>query len=192
MLTGSHLCLRFAGNLFPFCFHFLFSFFLFFCLFVCFVFFKFIFVSLTIICTSNNIEASLSRCSQLFSIRCFTYHFQYLSSLSGLPVLTNVPPSPATPIQRSTFQAVCQAEGFPRPVISWRRVGMPFPGGRTELNNGTLTIKNLILADSGLYDCIATNAMGTKRTRINVVVQRKPCKLYIFSTKRFVSSANQS
>ena len=54
---------------------------------------------------------------------------------------------------------------------------MPFPGGRTELNNGTLTIKNLILADSGLYDCIATNAMGTKKTRINVVVQRKPGKL---------------
>lgn len=54
---------------------------------------------------------------------------------------------------------------------------MPFPGVRTELNNGTLTIKNLILADSGLYDCIATNAMGTKKTRINVVVQRKPGKL---------------
>ena len=192
MLTGSHLCLRFAGNLFPFCFHFLFSFFLFFCLFVCFVFLKFIFVSLTIICTSNNIEASLSRCSQLFSFRCYTYHFQYSSSLSGLPVLTKVPPSPATPMQRSIFQAVCQAEGFPRPVISWRRVGMPFPGGRTEVNHGTLTIKNLILADSGLYDCIATNAMGTKKTRINLVVQRKLGKLYIFSTKRFVSSANQS
>ena len=59
---------------------------------------------------------------------------------------------------------------------------MPFPSGRTEVNHGTLTIKNLILADSGLYDCIATNAMGTKKTRINVVVQRK-CKLYIFNTK---------
>ena len=134
----------------------------------------------------------MSRYSQLFCIRCYTYHFQYSSSLSGLPVLTKVPPSPATPMQRSTFQAVCQAEGFPRPVISWRRVGMPFPGGRTEVNHGTLTIKNLILADSGLYDCIATNAMGTKKTRINVVVQRKPGKLYIFSTKRFVRSANQS
>ncbi|CAH3159545.1 unnamed protein product, partial [Porites evermanni] len=94
-------------------------------------------------------------------------------SVRGLPVLTKVPPSPATPMQRSIFQAVCQAEGFPLPVISWRRVGMPFPGGRTEVNHGTLTIKNLILADSGLYDCIATNAMGTKKTRINLVVQRK-------------------
>ena len=150
----------------------------------CFVF-KFIFISLAIICTNNNIEGSSSRCLQLSSIRFYTYHFQCSSSLSGLPVLTKVPPSPATPIQRSTFQAVCQAEGFPRPVISWRRVGMPFPGGRTELNNGTLTIKNLILADSGLYDCIATNAMGTKKTRINVVVQRKPGKLYIFNTKSF-------
>ena len=56
---------------------------------------------------------------------------------------------------------------------------MPFSSGRTEVNHGTLTIKNLILADSGLYDCIATNAMGTKKTRINVAVQTKPCKLYI-------------
>ena len=61
---------------------------------------------------------------------------------------------------------------------------MPFPSERTEVNHGTLTIKNLILADSGLYDCIATNAMGTKKTRINVVVQRKPGKPRdIFSTK---------
>ena len=68
---------------------------------------------------------------------------------------------------------------------------MPFPGGRTEVNHGTLTIKNLILADSGLYDCIATNSMGTTKTRINVVVQRKPGKLYIFNTKTFVRSGNQ-
>ena len=54
---------------------------------------------------------------------------------------------------------------------------MLFPSGRTEVNHGTLTIKNLILADSGLYDCIATNAMGTKKTRINVAVQRKPGNL---------------
>ena len=55
---------------------------------------------------------------------------------------------------------------------------MPFVSGRTEVNHGTLTIKNLILADSGLYDCIATNAMGTKKTRINVVVQRKCISIY--------------
>ena len=80
-----------------------------------------------------------------------------------------------------TFQAVCQAESFPRTVINWRRVGISLPAGRTEVNRGILTIKNMILADSGLYECIATNTMGTKKVMIstNVVVQRKPGELLL-------------
>ena len=50
---------------------------------------------------------------------------------------------------------------------------LPLPAGRTEVNQGTLIIKNLSPADSGLYECVATNIMGTKNTRINVVVQRR-------------------
>ena len=54
--------------------------------------------------------------------------------LSGLPIFTNVPPSLATPVERTNFQVVCQAEGFPRPVINWSRLRMPLPAGRTEVN----------------------------------------------------------
>ena len=54
------------------------------------------------------------------------------------------------------------------------------PAGRTEVNQGTLTIKNLSPADSSLYDCVATNIMGTKKARINVAVQRKQGLLYLF------------
>ena len=50
---------------------------------------------------------------------------------------------------------------------------LPLPSGRTEVNQGTLTIKNVSPPDSGLYDCVATNIMGTKKKRINVVVQRR-------------------
>ena len=49
---------------------------------------------------------------------------------------------------------------------------MPLPAGRVEVNQGTLTIKNLAPADNGLYDCVATNIMGTKKARTNVAVQR--------------------
>ena len=48
---------------------------------------------------------------------------------------------------------------------------LPFPAGRAEVNRGTLTIKNLIPADNGLYECVATNIIGTKKARINVAVQ---------------------
>ena len=92
--------------------------------------------------------------------------------ISGLPVFTKVPQPHAAPVQHITFQVTCQAEGFPRPTVTWSRVGMPLPAGRVVVNQGTLTIKNLTPADSGLYDCVATNIMGTKKTRTNVAVQR--------------------
>ena len=75
-------------------------------------------------------------------------------------------------MQRTTFQVTCQAEGFPRPRVNWNRVGMPLPAGRVEVDQGRLTINNLTPADSGLYECIATNMMGAKKTRTNVAVQR--------------------
>ena len=98
--------------------------------------------------------------------------------ISGLPVFSNVPPTHAAPVRSTTFQVTCQAEGFPRPTVTWSRVGMPLPAGRVEVNQGTLTIKNLIPADSRLEDCVATNIMGTKKARTNVAVQR-PLGLYI-------------
>ena len=71
-------------------------------------------------------------------------------------------------------------------------MSVPLPASRTEVNQGTLTIKNLRPADSGLYDCIATNIMGSRKTRINVVVQRrsglyKKHRLYLFGfAKRYL------
>ena len=102
----------------------------------------------------------------------FRCYWSLVYFLSGLPIFTNVPPSLATPVERTNFQVVCQAEGFPRPVINWSRLRMPLPAGRTEVNQGTLIIKNLIPADSGSYECIATNTMGTKKATINVAVQQ--------------------
>ena len=102
----------------------------------------------------------------------FRCYWSLVYFLSGLPIFTNVPPSLATPVERTNFQVVCQAEGFPRPVINWSRLRMPLPAGRTEVNQGTIIIKNLIPADSGLYECIAANTMGTKKATINVAVQQ--------------------
>ncbi|XP_073251059.1 uncharacterized protein [Porites lutea] len=92
-------------------------------------------------------------------------------TVRGLPIFTRVPPSIATPVQGSTFQVTCQAEGYPRPEINWTRAAMPLHAGRTSINQGTFTINNLSPDDSGFYECVATNIMGTKKTRINVAVQ---------------------
>ena len=48
---------------------------------------------------------------------------------------------------------------------------MPLPAGKAEVNEGNLTIKNLGPADSGFYECVATNSVGTKKATMNLVVQ---------------------
>ena len=93
---------------------------------------------------------------------------------AGVPVLTKVPSSLATPYEGSDFQETCQATGYPIPKLSWLRLGMPLPAGRTEVKSGNLTIRNVRLSDGGSYECAASNSMGTKKARISLAVQRNP------------------
>ena len=48
---------------------------------------------------------------------------------------------------------------------------MPLPAGKTEVKEGKLTIRNLRPVDSGLYQCVATNSLGTKKATMNLFVQ---------------------
>ena len=51
---------------------------------------------------------------------------------------------------------------------------MSLPAGKTSISGGNLTLKEMCPADSGLYECVATNSMGTKKAVMNVVVQQQP------------------
>ena len=90
----------------------------------------------------------------------------------GLPIFTSTPPSLVTPKELSTFRQTCQAVGFPPPVLSWNRLAMPMPVGKTEVKDGNLTITKLSPADGGVYECEARNSMGTKKAKMNVAVQK--------------------
>ena len=70
----------------------------------------------------------------------------------------------------SQIQETCQAEGYPSPKLTWIRLVMPLPAGKTEVKEGKLTIRNLSPVDSGLYQCVATNSLGTKKATMTVVV----------------------
>lgn len=106
----------------------------------------------------------------------------------GLPIFASIPPLLVTPKEFSTLRQTCQAVGFPPPVLSWTRLGMPLPVNKTEVKDGSLTIKTLIPADSGLYECVATNRMGTKKAKMNVVVQKEPSKgLSFFQAPRGIN-----
>ena len=68
------------------------------------------------------------------------------------------------------IQETCQADGYPPPKLTWIRLVMPLPTGKTEVKEGKLTIRNLRPVDSGLYQCVATNSLGTKKATMNLFV----------------------
>ena len=81
-------------------------------------------------------------------------------------------------MQSATIQETCQAEGYPLPKLTWIRLVSPLPVGKTEVKEGRLTITNLRPVDSGLYQCVATNSLGTKKATMNLFVQSRPPGLY--------------
>ena len=108
--------------------------------------------------------------------------FLFPFRLSGLPIFTRAPPLLVTKIEFTSIQETCHAEGFPSPKVTWVRVIMSFPANRTEVKAGNLTISNLRRVDSGLYQCIATNSMGTKKATMNLIVQQGGLYLYFISS----------
>ena len=122
----------------------------------------------------KTIEVS-QNCGTLFNFLKFNFHdLNFL--FVGLPIFTSIPPLLVTPKELTTLRQTCQAVGFPPPVLSWTRLGMPLPVGKTEVKDDSLTIRDLRPADSGLYECVAKNSVGTKKAKMNVVVQQQQLK----------------
>ncbi len=79
----------------------------------------------------------------------------------------------------------CEALGKPEPEVFWRRVR---PGGSSSSSSGgsmdvggaggglgraTLVIDNLIESDSGVFECVATNMVGTASRNFTIRVNTK-------------------
>ena len=83
----------------------------------------------------------------------FSSHIILILRLLGLPILTKRPSSLVSKMESATIQETCQAEGYPPPKLTWIRLVMPLPAGKTEVKEGKLTIRNLRPVDSCLYQC---------------------------------------
>ena len=77
-------------------------------------------------------------------------------------------------MESATIQETCQAEGYPPTKLTWIRLVSPLPVGKTDVKEGRLTIRNLRPVDSGLYQCVATNSLGTKKATMNLFVLKTP------------------
>ncbi|XP_054858850.1 immunoglobulin superfamily DCC subclass member 4 isoform X2 [Eublepharis macularius] len=75
----------------------------------------------------------------------------------------------------STARFVCKAEGEPTPSIHWMKNGEPLlSNGRVKAqSSGTLVINQIGLDDSGYYQCVAKNHLGTAcaTARLMVIVR---------------------
>lgn len=67
----------------------------------------------------------------------------------------------------------CNAEGVPRPAVTWLKDGRPIAGqhGATVLNEGRfLQLKDAQVSDTGRYTCIAVNVAGQADSKHDISV----------------------
>ena len=81
-----------------------------------------------------------------------------------------------------SFYLTCNATGYPVPIIEWRQNGtsytirnpsvitiIPIDGLRS--NSSVVNVDNATVNDTGLYQCVATNVVGTDTQNVTVTVQ---------------------
>ena len=69
----------------------------------------------------------------------------------------------------------CQVDGSPQPEVIWTKDGVNVEGRQRFVigNDNSLTILNLRAEDTGVYACMATNAVGDTTLNYTVIVQCK-------------------
>ena len=69
----------------------------------------------------------------------------------------------------STVKVVCDVNASPTPKITWSPPPMSL-GSRFDVNGTVITLTNASTADSAIFNCIATNALGSasKQTVLEV------------------------
>ncbi|XP_067083733.1 hemicentin-1 [Osmerus mordax] len=70
----------------------------------------------------------------------------------------------------------CEAQGLPRPTITWQREGVPIATGHrlALLSNGALKFSRVTLGDAGSYQCLAQSEAGVAVGRTLLVLQVPP------------------
>ncbi|XP_014439390.1 matrix-remodeling-associated protein 5 [Tupaia chinensis] len=88
-----------------------------------------------------------------------------------------------------TIQIHCTAKAAPPPSVRWVlwdgtqiRPSQFIHGNLFVFPNGTLYIRNLMPKDSGRYECVATNLVGSARRTVQLTVQRTAANARITGT----------
>lgn len=79
-----------------------------------------------------------------------------------------------TVLPKQRVQLQCRVGGDPPPKILWRRDDGDMPVGRAQiLDDKSLNIEHVSLADEGIYICDADNLVGSISVRTSLTVHCK-------------------
>ncbi|KAM7093056.1 hemicentin-2 [Molossus nigricans] len=70
----------------------------------------------------------------------------------------------------------CQAAGEPEPTVQWLRAGQPLRASRRlrTLPDGSLWLERVEMRDTGVYECVAHNLLGSATARAFLAVRGEP------------------
>ncbi|NXH90756.1 HMCN1 protein, partial [Edolisoma coerulescens] len=101
---------------------------------------------------------------------------EFLLAVHVAPTIRSSPQTTVVHINTSALLE-CAAEGVPVPRITWRKDGAVFTGNNSRysvLEDGSLHIPWAQVADTGRYVCMASNAAGSERRRLDLHVLVPP------------------
>ena len=76
----------------------------------------------------------------------------------------------ASVVRGATLLIKCEAEGNPKPTITWEVFTSNYEERHRVLEDGTLVVPSAELEDEGNYTCIANNSYGTLRRTTTVSI----------------------
>uniref|UniRef100_H3CS91 Peroxidasin n=1 Tax=Tetraodon nigroviridis TaxID=99883 RepID=H3CS91_TETNG len=104
--------------------------------------------------------------------------------VQAIPHFT-VKPQDQSVLEGQTVDFLCEASGYPQPVIAWTRGGSPLPLDRRHvvLSSGALRITRVEAHDEGEYECQAVSPVGTVRTSAQLNIQQRVTPVFTNTPK---------
>ena len=98
--------------------------------------------------------------------------FTFLSfpAAKETPTITLQNRDKVTIVKGNVLYLFCKAEGYPKPLVTWRKDGKLLQG---SVNETDFIVYDAKKNDAGKYECEASNSVGTVSHTVEVTIQGK-------------------
>uniref|UniRef100_A0A0R3W956 Neuroglian n=1 Tax=Taenia asiatica TaxID=60517 RepID=A0A0R3W956_TAEAS len=124
----------------------------------------------------NNLTVDDNAVIQCNASNSFGYDFvnAFVNVLREPPYIYEAPPKILRQTEGAMVLLPCRSYSAPRALVAWRKDGRPINGGRYQvMENGDLIIESGVVADTGMYECTATNPFGVTKAAGSLAVRRR-------------------